>query len=327
MVEEHKTNSKYEVLRILGEALYDHQDVRKASKNRVRSLIRQKLLDLGFIAEEKMEDEEKSKGNKYDDKKLASLMKKALKSGKLNQEDHDFIMISLELADRETEIEKDYEKKLKPLVEGEPIWKNWLKFVNGISTRNATRLLKWYGYCDRFDTISKLWAYTGLALVCPDCTEKITNDSGKQETIMVMVESKKEGAYCPKCGAKGIAPKRRKGINLPYNLKIKTDMIGVLGDNLMKANKGYKKIYDVYKERILTRGCCNNPKCKGKPGHAHRMAIRKMVKIFLQHYWLQTRTIKKLEISQPWIIGKKRDNGGNHTNYIKPIFDKKPEIL
>ena len=283
-----KHTLKYEVLRILAEALYDHQDVRKRSKNRVRCLIRQKLLNLGFIAEEKIEDDEKSQGDKYNDKQLAKLMDEALKSGKLTVEDHEFITTSLTLAERETEIEKDYEKKLKPLVENEEIWIEWLKYVKGISTRNTTRLLKWYGYCERFPTVSKLWAYSGLKVVEGKCV------------------------------------KREKGKELGYNLKIKTDMVGILGDNLIKASAGYKQIYDNDKERILLRGCCDNPKCVGKPGHAHRMAIRKMVKIFLQHYWQKCRMIKGLEVSEPWIMGVKKDNGGTHQTYIGPIYDKKP---
>jgi len=55
------------------------------------------------------------------------------------------------------------------------------------------------------------------------------------------------------------------------------------------------------------------------------MAIRKMVKIFLQHYWIKCRQIKGLEVSLPWIIGKEREEGnGTHTTYLEPIYDKKP---
>jgi len=211
---------------------------------------------------------------------------------KLTEADYNFLNDSFELAKRETEIEIEYENHLKPLIDKEPIWNQWLIYVKGISTRNSCRLLRYFGYCERFDTVSKLWAYSGLGL--------------------------KDG--------KSVG--RKKGEQLPYNLKIKTGMLGVLGDCLIKSNGKYKKlIYDVYKKRIQERGCCEKihpkhkkKKCRDYPGHSANMARRHMVKIFLQHYWIQTREIRKLKTGKPYVF-----KDGKHTTYLDPFFDKKPD--
>ncbi|KKN65087.1 hypothetical protein LCGC14_0484750 [marine sediment metagenome] len=284
---------KHEVLRIWAESLYDHQDVRLRSHNRVRNLIRRKLLDLGFKPEKKKKKEEDvPEGSEWDDKKLIKLLKEAEKKKLLSEADHSFLTKSLELAQNEHQVEKDYEKELRPLIEAEPIWMEWLQYVNGISTRNTTRLLKHFGYCERFDTISKLWAYSGLKV---------------QDGHAVM---------------------RKKGELLGYNLKIKTAMVGVIGDCLIKSNKSYKKrIYDTYKKRIQARGCCEKKHskhkgkmCKDYPGHSARMAQRKMVKIFLAHYWLKCRELKGLETRGPYAVDKMK-----HTTNIKPFYDKQPD--
>lgn len=283
--------NKYEILRIWAEALYDHQDIRISSMNRVRNLIRRRLLDLGFSPEKKKNQKETEKEQLWTDNEIIQLLDEAEESNKLSEADSSFLKKSFELALKESDIEKDYERNLKPMIEQEPIWKEWLQYVNGISTRNACRLLRYFGYCEKANTVSQLWAYSGLAV--------------------------KDGQSI----------KRKKGEQLPYNLKIKTGVVGVIGDSLIKASKSYKKlVYDSYKAYIEERGCCpkKHPKhkdklCKDYPGHRHAMAQRKMVKIFLAHYWLKCREIKGLPTREPYPIDKL-----GHTSYMKPFYDKKP---
>ena len=273
--------TRYNILRIWSEALYDHQDVRTRSLNRVRSLIRRKLLDIGYTREEKKEEERESQ-KEYKDEKLLELLKKANEEGKLTDSDRDFLENAFELGNSESSVEKSYEMKLKPLIEEEPIWNEWLKYVNGISTRNTSRLLKYFGYCERFESVSKLWAYSGLSV--------------------------KDGK----------SMKRKKGEKLSYNIRIKSGVVGVVAKNLILANGKYKtQEYDTYKKRILERGCCNNEKCKGKPGHAANMANRAMVKIFLSHYWAMTRKLKGLPTRSPY--AHREDDF-----YSRPYFDKNP---
>ena len=280
---------RFEMLRIWAEALYDHQDVRIRSRSRIRNLIRRRLLDLGFRPEKK-KDKNSVIEPEWTDQEIEQLLSEAKETGKLKKADYDFIIDSLELADKEVSIEKEYENRLSPLINKEPIWTEWLQYVNGISVRNSCRLLKYFGYCERFDTVSKLWAYAGLAV-----------QNGK-------------------------AVKRKKGEQLPYNLKIKTGCLGVIGDCLIRANGSYKKkVYDTYKKRIQERGCCDKPHpkhqnkmCRDYPAHSANMAQRKMIKVFLAHYWAMCRKIKNLPTKSPYSIDKL-----GHTTYLEPFYDKK----
>jgi len=47
--------------------------------------------------------------------------------------------------------------------------------------------------------------------------------------------------------------------------------------------------------------------------HIHAMAQRKMVKVFLQHLWVQWRTMEGLSISMPYVIDRLK-----HSDYIQP---------
>jgi len=288
---------EHEIVRIWSDSLYDHQEVRKASNNRVRCLVRRRLKDLGYNVEETGEDKEEWK-----DEDLNDALCKAKEDGKISEEEADILEDALSLAEQEEMIEKAYEKRVEPLIKEEPVFKYWLDYVRGISTRNTSRLLKYFGYCDTKDkegkdlcpSISSLWKYAGLAPV-----------NGKAE-------------------------KRTKNHKLSYNLKIKTGILGVVADSLMKQSPSYKQIYDEYKARIMERGCCEalyqgkdakkkGKPCKNFPGHAHRMALRKMAKLFLAHYWVVCRTLKEQPVSTPYSIGMLK-----HEHHLQPLFDKKP---
>lgn len=84
--------------------------------------------------------------------------------------------------------------------------------------------------------------------------------------------------------------------------------MGVLADSFIKQRTPlYREIYDKEKQRQLD----NNGITKL---HAHRRAIRKMMKIFISHFWLKWRGAEGLEVSKPYIIGK-----DNHNKYIEPL--------
>ena len=134
-------NSKFDVLRIWAEALYDHQEVRIASKSRVRNLVRRILLNLGFAPEGKKEDEDEDTKVSWADEEIETLLKEAEDKGKLSEADYSFLHDTFELAKKENSVELEYEKQLKPLIEQEEIWYEWLQHVNGISVRNTCRLL------------------------------------------------------------------------------------------------------------------------------------------------------------------------------------------
>ena len=115
-------------------------------------------------------------------------------------------------------------------------------------------------------TISALWQYCG----CGD-PEYIKRKRGmKQE------EAKK-------CGS-------------PY---LKKEILGVLSDSFIKQRTPkYRDIYDREKVKQLEIVKTKN--------HAHRRAIRKMMKEFLKDFWIAWREAEGLEVSEPWIVWKNK---------------------
>jgi hypothetical protein len=47
--------------------------------------------------------------------------------------------------------------------------------------------------------------------------------------------------------------------------------------------------------------------------HIHRMARRRMIKIFLEHLWVRWRESEGLPAGEPWVI-----RHGGHADYIPP---------
>jgi len=186
---------------------------------------------------------------------------------------------------------KNLEKEIKKLLKSGqyPIW-NWLKEIRGISFISASKLIS-YIDIKNTPTISALWRYCGL-----DATHiKRTNKISKEEAMK---------------------------FGNPY---LKKELLGILAKNgfIMHNTPLYREIYDKEKEKQLEieypegflKEKYNGYKITDKhlsKGHAHNRAIRKMIKIFLEHLWREWRTLENLSITEPYIIGR---NG--HSNYIE----------
>jgi len=90
------------------------------------------------------------------------------------------------------------------------------------------------------------------------------------------------------------AERPTKGEKLHYNKFLKTKLVGVMGSCLLKANSPWRKFYDDYKHRLKSAG-------KGmSDGHRNSMANRYMVKMLLQEFWIQWRTLEGLPIRAPY---------------------------
>lgn len=97
----------------------------------------------------------------------------------------------------------------------------------------------------------------------------------------------------------------KKGIT--YNPKLKTVLLGVLSDTLIKSNPHYRKIYWDYKNRII-----NDPRRKDRDGkhllpdgRITKMATRYMVKMFVLNLWVAWKYIEDLPIiNAPYHIEK-----------------------
>lgn len=155
----------------------------------------------------------------------------------------------------------------------------------------------------RADTVSALWRYAGLA------PQKARRCKKCQDTVVLTTKGgvafKHEFNRQKKCPVGNAmmegetyesaqAERPTKGEKLHYNKFLKTKLVGVMGSCLLKANSPWRKFYDDYKHRLQSAG-------KGmSDGHRNNMAIRYMVKMLLQEFWIQWRTLEGLPVREPY---------------------------
>lgn len=112
--------------------------------------------------------------------------------------------------------------------------------------------------------------------------------------------------YCGYAVIDGERERPRKGEKLHYNAKLKTLCYNI-GSSMLKANSPYRKVYDEAKEYYES----NRP--DWTKAHRHQAAMRKMIKRFLSHLWLEWRAFENLPITEPYVQEKL-----GHTHIDKP---------
>ena len=186
-------------------------------------------------------------------------------------------------------------------IKDHPLWFNYLAHIYGIGVVLGTFLIT-YLHPARFRTISAMWKYCALHVefFCPNC--KTVYQFGKPGIY----------EHCPKCGALLIvrAPKRKKGEKVDWN-PFARDMCWRIGETFAKAGKFYKALYFEFKQRIKAKKPDITPK------HLREDAKRRVVKVFLAHWWEYGRVILGLPTRRPYPIVKGLDS------YIPPVLDKK----
>jgi hypothetical protein len=250
--------------RIVSGAYYDYQQTRLCSMNRIRDVVRKKAEGISF---DQVEDkkEEKTYDKKYSDELLSETLDALLKEQKISPEEHEYLKETLEIIEKTKALESQYKKAMMGYIVTEDIWTKFLQPIKGIGPILAANMIKEFGYCEKAPHVSSLWKYCGF-----DVHE-------------------------------GHAPKREKGKKLTYNPDLRT-MMWKVGDSFIKQNSPiYREIYDRTKAAETNRTDENKPKSKG---HAHARAIRKMIKLFLAHYWEASKEISGQETSKPYIFDK-----------------------
>ncbi len=185
----------------------------------------------------------------------------------------DAMMTNIDLRDDIRETEDKYTKQLEALVKTTDEWKLFLKDVRGVGPKVAAVLIS---EIDPYkaETVSKIWQYAGLnaGMVLGKTRDGVTGD---------MIRGDKPTS----------------GYLLPYNKFLKSFLLGVLGDSFLRGkNPKYTKIYYDSKNYYSTR-----PDWKGQSNnHIHRASVRKMVKIFLQDYYVFIRGLYGLEVRAPY---------------------------
>lgn len=271
-----------ELGRIIAGGYYDFQEVRKSLFNRVRDIVYRKTEGIG-LNEELDEGQKKEKGD-YSDNEIFKKMKELIDEDKLTNKEEEYITETMKKMKEMKKVEKSHEEMLERYLSTEKIWREWLKNLKGVGPVIGAGLIKHFGYCETYDTVSALWKNCGMT---------------------------------PK-GAKG----RTKGEKLEYDPKKKTFVWKIANFAItMQGLEPYKNIKDKEKKRQLRRMELKEegredeydgsaPESKG---HAEARAKRKAVKIFLSHYWVIGRQLKGLDTKPPYVHDKLK-----HDSYIEP---------
>jgi hypothetical protein len=161
-----------------------------------------------------------------------------------------------------------------------PVW-DWVTGIKGIGDHLAAKVLAQIDYAGDYATISKLWRFSGLAVI----------------------EGKAEGKD-----------------STAYNRKLKATLIGEQGvacQFVLHRTFPYRDVYDEYKAEqrkkypdVMCKNCgCTWDECQHKKthkrmyndGHLDMRAKRKIAKLFLSHLWLVWRELEGLPVTKPYV--------------------------
>jgi len=115
----------------------------------------------------------------------------------------------------------------------------------------------------------------------------------------------------------GKAPKRSRGERINWNPKLRT-LQWKIGKQFVLQGERYREVYDEYKKKLSAvrlpigvcaqyKECLAKMKKRKKPacvGHIDAMARRYAVKMFLSHLWEKWRTLEGLTVRAPYAIDK-----------------------
>lgn len=271
----------------------DAQEIRTATMNRVRDVIRKKNEGIPFDAVEDEKDD-RDYDDKYADDELADLIDEMLAAGRLTDREYSYLADMLETANIASELEAQY-KNVMRVVEAEPIYTEWLDNVNGVSVTLTARLIHAFGYCEDFSRVSNLWSYSGYA---PGQKRE------RGEQLNYSPDAKKLGWLV-------------------------ADSFIKQGDR----SKYRTKFYDPYKSKQMRRmeraEDMTDAQLNEKPwtppeskGHADARARRYVAKKFLKHYWAIARDMAGEDVPDEWVITHGGHEKETHT-FENPFHAKR----
>lgn len=275
--------------RLLVESFYDLQKLRCETFNRIVCHLKEKytkeqLAELikqyeGVDTEVEPELQEATapKENEGEEEKLPpqyAVYAKMLAGGKVQNQ---VLQPLVEYYNQLFSTEKKTMVRLDELTAEVRIRKEYLSGIRGIGPTLSAGIIGWIYPISRFETISKLWRYSGLAVI------------------------------------DGHAERKKKKEKIHYNPKLKTFMWKVSKSFVYQSaeKSPYRKLYDEakadYKRKHPEVETYLNEKGEEKkrynPGHLHNMALRKVAKVFLANLWVKWRSMEGLSVSEPYVFG------------------------
>lgn len=221
----------------------------------------------------------------FQEQRIRTANRLGLKKDNTRQENHQddgidtmSIPALVDFKNESDEMEKKLAKAIAEELQDVPIYNLFLKDVKGVGPLMAGIIVSEYDI-EIATTVSKLWAFTGLA-------------PGRDRL--------------------------KKGEKACFNKWLRTKMCGVLAGSFLKSRSPYAEYYYNMKTRRenseqMTKewkkgGEAEVRWCDATPAHRHRDAIRYMIKMFLKDLYVMWRTIEDLPVREPYseeYLGKK----------------------
>lgn len=256
-------------------------------------------------------------------------------------------------------MEEDMKAQIKVQLRKEYPVHHWIISQKGLSHDLAGQLIGTIIDIEKFSNISKLWAYFGLAVVevCQTCkkryyppmerTAKILHiaqrlmDAYEAKTVKdgqtgFDAKAKAMVCTCEKPVIRRTTQKAKEGVLSDWNPRAKS-LAYKVGTQFIKQGDFYRKLYDQFKAEYEQRPDLKaeveskkGKRTKGENGsvvetsgtsHIHRMAMRRVEKVFLAHLWLVWRGFEGLPMSKPFVIDQMK-----HADFIEPPAPNTTEI-
>lgn len=278
-------------------SLYDLQHIRIQTGNRIVVEIKNRMGQKPGKPEKEVSPEAKQylAAARAEYKRIADafVLEKAANYFKVEYGDYAIIsdpamLLFVRVYEEQVRHEQEMEKVIAKVVQSHPLWKAFLEGVKGIGPLMSAVVLSEFDI-HKAERISQFWAYAGLDVAADG------RGRGRYKEHLV------DQDYVDKDGNEAT----KKGIT--FNPFLKTKLVGVLASCFIKQSPDkcqYRKVYDDYKHRLE-----NMEKHQDKSkGHRHNMAMRYMIKIFLQDLWIAWRELEGLEVTAPYneaVLGHK----------------------
>ena len=210
-----------------------------------------------------------------------------------NKEDAILDADELPVLNKVLEQSKDLEDNIAKVIEKEikkyPVYTEFLKDVKGCGPKLSAVIIATIDI-EKATTVSKIWQYAGLN------PAKVKGKKSKEvngERVIYETDEWIRG------------DKLTKGFVAPYNVFLKTNMLGKLADSFIKSKSPYTEFYYNMKQRLAEseKPVNGNPEkmWKNEPLiHRDRYAKRYMVKMFLADLYKNWRTIEGLPVRPPY---------------------------
>lgn len=188
-----------------------------------------------------------------------------------------------------------------------PVWP-WITSIKGLGAGSqAAKVLALIDDISRFDTVSKLWRYSGYGLyeyyakdgaIQAPIKGKVSKGQGEDREIIAVEPEPKADWEITTCRDRGVA-----GYVLPYNKTLKSALY-VMADGFIKQQTpGYIDLYYAEKRRqreLHPDKLVENGVTKFNDGHINNRAIRRMIKEFLKDLWAEWRTVEGLPTGETY---------------------------